>query len=106
MAISCVRCGAIAEDFFCDSCIYDIEDKYAKLMKENFTERELSIILCCITNPYMENPYWDMAINRYKKSMNEKYLMSIIDKYIKLMKDNFREDEYDCTNENMIRWEV
>lgn len=98
-AYECQRCGEYCKNNFCDSCILDIQKEYAKLIADNFTESEYDTICDCITNPYSNNPYWEKGLVRARAKRNEKYLMSFLNKYIQLMKDNFREDEYDYTED-------
>lgn len=102
--MACIICGYDDghDVIFCDSCLFRLEDKYQKLITSNFTEDEYNMILICMTNPFNENPYWDLALNRYpyrKESIKED-----IDKYIKLIKDNFREDEYSAIQNYEVKW--
>lgn len=100
----CQRCSEWCDNNFCDSCIEDIKKEYADIISENFTASEYDTICDCILNPYSDKPYWDRGIAREKARRNEKYLMSFLEKYIKLMKDNFRPDEYDYTEDVEIEF--
>ena len=97
-AHACYMCGehwVSDKKTFCSECIDKIHNRFVSLI--DFDDTQLNMIFSVVQ--------WDGEFSIDKKSVKhwkenrhceEHYIISIANKFIKLMLDNFRPDEIDC----------